>query len=171
MRDLIPEKDNMTVIATDWEHAEPAPADLVICCHVLYGVGDAPAFISKLEAAATERVFIELRYGQLQTASDPIWELMTGTVRARQPEFADLWNLLLQVGIEADVTALQYEGFESWKDVAAFEAEYRPPLADCWDEAKAEAWLAENANREADGSLVYARGRRSAGVAHWRPRR
>ena len=171
MRDLIPEKDNMTVIATDWEHAEPAPADLVICCHVLYGVMDAPAFIAKLEAAATERVFVELRYGQLQTATDPIWELMTGTPRARQPEFADLWNLLLRMGIEADVTALEYEGFESWRDVAAFEEEYRPALADQWDEAKAEAWLAENASRDSDGKLVYRRGRRSAGVAHWRPRR
>src|SRR3979411_1391845 len=60
MRDLIPEKDNMTVIATDWEHAEPAPADLVICCHVLYGVADAPAFIAKLEAAATARGVTQL---------------------------------------------------------------------------------------------------------------
>ena len=40
----------MTVIATDWELAEPAPADLVICCHVLYGVADAAAFIAKLES-------------------------------------------------------------------------------------------------------------------------
>ena len=170
MRDLIPEKDNMTVIATDWEHAEPARADLVICCHVLYGVGDAPAFIARLEAAAKERVFIQLRFGQLQTAVDPIWELMTGTPRARQPVFADLWNLLQQMGIEAAVAALEYEGYESWQDVDAFEAEYRPALADLWDEAKAEAWLAENATRDADGRLVYSRGRRSAGVAHWRPR-
>jgi SAM-dependent methyltransferase len=171
MRDLIPEKDNMTIIATDWEHAEPAPADLVICSHVLYGVGDAPTFVAKLEAAASERVFIQLRFGQLQTAVDPIWELMTGTARARQPVFADLWNLLQQMGIEADVAALEYEGSESWQDAEAFEAEYRPALADLWNEAKAEAWLAENATRDADGRLVYRRGRRSAGVAHWRPRR
>ncbi len=171
MRDLIPEKDNMTVIATDWEHAEPAPADLVICCHVLYGAAGAPAFIAKLEAAATERVFIELRYGQLHTASDPLWELMTGTPRARQPEFADLWNLLQQLGIQADVAVLEYEGFEAWKDVAAFVEEYRPSLADCWDDAKAEAWLAENVARDPDGKLVYRRGLRKSGVAHWRPRR
>ena len=171
MRDLIPPKDNMTVIATSWEHAEAAPADFAICCHVLYGVADAPAFIRKLEAAATERVFIELRYGQLLTASDPIWELMTGSRRARQPEFADLWNLLLEMGIEADVNALEYEGFESWPDVATFEAEYRPPLEDSWDDKKAETWLAENVTRDAGGKLVYHRGRRSAGVAHWRPRR
>jgi hypothetical protein len=171
MRHLIPEKDNMTGIATSWEQAEAAPSDLVICCHVLYGVADAPAFIAKLEAAAIERVFIELRFGQLLTASDPIWELMTGIRRARQPVLGDLWNLLQQMGIEPDVAALEYDGFESWKDVAAFEAEYRPPLDDCWDDAKAKAWLAGNVTPDPDGNLIYNRGRRSAGVAHWRPRR
>jgi hypothetical protein len=171
MRDLIPEKANMTVIATDWEHAEPAPADLLICCHVLYGVSDAPGFIAKLEAAATERVFIQLRFGQLQTASDPIWELMTGGPRARQPEFADLWNLLSQMGIAAEVAVLEYEGFESWPDAATFEAEYRPSLADTWDEAKAAAWLGENTTSDKEGKLIYSPGRRVAGVAHWRPRR
>jgi SAM-dependent methyltransferase len=171
MRDLIPTRDNMTVIAADWEHAEAAPADIVICCHVLYGTADAPAFIARLEAAATERVFIELRHGQLRTAADPLWELMTGTPRARQPEFGDLWNLLRQLGIKAEVAVLEYEGFEAWNDAADFEAEHRPSLADFWDEAKAGTWLAENATREADGRLVYSRGRRSSGVAHWRPRR
>jgi len=171
MRGLIPPKDNMTVIATDWELADPAPADLVICCHVLYGTADVPAFIAKLEAAATERVFIQLRYGQLRTPSDPLWELMTGTPRARMPQFGDLWNLLQQLGIQAEVAGLEYEGFQSWADRAEFEDEYRAPLADCWDEAKAEAWLAANVTREPDSRFVYGRRRSWSGVAHWRPRR
>jgi SAM-dependent methyltransferase len=171
MRDLIPAKDNMTVIATDWELAEPAPADLVICCHVLYGTEDAPAFIAKLESAALERVFIQLRFGQLRTPADPLWELMKGTPRARQPQFGDLWNLLQQLGIQAEVAVLEYEGFQSWADRAEFEDEYRPPLADAWDEARAEAWLAENVTTGPDGRLVYGRGRSRAGVAQWRPRR
>jgi SAM-dependent methyltransferase len=171
MRDLIPARDNMTVIAADWEHAEPAPADLVICCHVLYGAADAAAFIARLEAAATERVFIQLRHGQLQTAADPLWELMTATPRARQPEFGDLWNLLAQLDIQAEVAALQYDDVQSWTDRAEFEEEFRPALADCWDEAKADAWLAEKVTVAPDGRLLYGRGRRRSGVAHWRPRR
>jgi len=170
MRDLIPPRDNMTVIASDWEQAEPARSDLVICCHVLYGVADAPAFIARLEAAATERVFIQLRFGQLRTPSDPLWELMTGTPRARQPQFGDLWNLLGQLGVRAEVGVLEYEGFQSWAGLDEFLAEYRPPLEKVWDEARAEAWIAENLSTEPDGRLVYGRGRSSAGVAHWRPR-
>jgi len=171
MRDLIPACDNMTVIATDWEQAEPAPADLVICCHVMYGVPAAPAFIAKLEAAATERVFIQLRYGQLRTPSDPLWELMVGSARARQPQFGDLWNLLEQLDIHPDVAVLEYQGAQSWASLDDFLAEYRPPLESHWDEAKAEAWIATNLATEADGRLVYGRGLSRAGVAHWRPRR
>jgi SAM-dependent methyltransferase len=171
MRDLIPARDNMTVIATDWELAEPAPADLVICCHVLYGVVDAPAFIARLEAAARERVFIQLRHGQLRTPSDPLWELMTGTRRARMPQFGDLWNLLEQLGVRAEVGVLEYESFQSWSGLDEFLAEYRPPLGDRWDDSRAEAWIATNLVADPDGRLVYGRGPSSSGVAHWRPRR
>src|SRR5205807_2886816 len=40
MRERIPPAANMTVIGSSWEDAEPAPADLVICCHVLYPVAE-----------------------------------------------------------------------------------------------------------------------------------
>jgi len=171
MRDLIPHRDNMTVIASDWVHAEAAPADLVICCHVLYGVVDGPGFIEKLEAAARRRVFIQLRHGQMLNPSDHLWELMKDTPRARQPEFGDLWNLLEQMGIHADVAVLRYQSFQSWADEADFVEEYRPQLADAWDGAKARRWMDENLVREADGRLVYGRANASSGVAHWQPRR
>ena len=171
MRELIPHRDNMTVVAADWESAEVAPADLVICCHVLYGVADAPAFIARLEAAATERVFIQLRHGQLRTPSDPFWEAMTGTPRARQPQFADLWNMLEQLGVHADVSVLRYESLQSWADLEEFYAEYRPPLEKFWDDDKARAWIEANLARDPDGRLVYGRGPTTSGVAHWAPRR
>jgi SAM-dependent methyltransferase len=169
MRNLIPQRDNMTVIASDWELAEAAPADLVICCHVLYGVADAVKFIEKLEANARLRVFIQLRHGELRTPADPLWELMRETPRARQPAFGDLWNLLEQMGIHADVSVLRYQSFQVWQDEQEFLDEYRPPLADAWDEARGRAWMDENLVREADGSLIYGRAESSSGVAHWQP--
>ena len=169
MRDLIPPRENMTVIASGWELAEAAPADLVICCHVLYGAADARRFIEKLEASARHRVFIQLRFGQLRTPADPLWEEMMGTPRARQPAFGDLWNLLLQMGIQADVAVLRYQSFQVWKDEQEFLDEYRPQLASVWDEAKGRAWMDANLVREADGSLVFGRAESSSGVAHWQP--
>src|SRR6266550_708832 len=61
MRAQIPHRDNMTVVASSWEEAAVAPADLLICSHVLYGVEDPIPFITKMEASARERIFIMLR--------------------------------------------------------------------------------------------------------------
>jgi 2-polyprenyl-3-methyl-5-hydroxy-6-metoxy-1,4-benzoquinol methylase len=57
MRAQIPHRDNMTVVASTWEDAVVATADLVICCHVLYGVADPEPFITKLDRSARERVW------------------------------------------------------------------------------------------------------------------
>src|SRR5204862_275445 len=65
MRSHIPTRDNMTVIASSWEDAEVAPADLVICSHVLYGVADPVPFINKLERSARDHVFVMIRESDL----------------------------------------------------------------------------------------------------------
>ncbi len=44
MRAQIPPRDNMTVIASTWQDAEVATADLVISCHVLYGIEEPVPF-------------------------------------------------------------------------------------------------------------------------------
>src|SRR6266700_4987344 len=61
MREHLPTPDNMTVIASEWQDAETAAADLVICVHVLYPVPDVVPFLEKLERSARERVFVVLR--------------------------------------------------------------------------------------------------------------
>jgi len=55
MRALIPALDNLTVIASSWEDAEVAPADLVVCSHVLYAVAEPVPFLEKMESCARER--------------------------------------------------------------------------------------------------------------------
>src|SRR5256886_16114229 len=58
MRSHLPPRHNMTVIASTWEDAEVAPADLVICCHVLYGVACPVPFLGKLQTGASGRVVV-----------------------------------------------------------------------------------------------------------------
>jgi SAM-dependent methyltransferase len=107
MRALIPPLDNLTVIASTWEDADVAAADLVICSHVLYAVSEVVPFIEKLERAARERVFIYLR----DEAGPHDGEL-------RQPRFQDLYNLLRQMGVEPDVAVIRGErlgGVAHWR--------------------------------------------------------
>ena len=74
------------------------------------------------------------------------------------------------MGIHAEVSVLRYQSFQVWQDEQEFLDEYRPPLADAWDDAKGRTWMDENLVREADGSLVYGRAESAAGVAQWQPR-
>src|SRR5579864_2960892 len=108
MRAQISPRANMTVVASTWEDADVAPADLVICSHVLYGVAEPIPFIHKLDRLARERVFIMLRETDLPHPAAVIRARLQGTPGARLPRFSELFMVLMQVGIAADVTYLRY---------------------------------------------------------------
>lgn len=49
------------VVNTDkWENAKVAPANVVLCAHVVYGVVDIGSFLRKLDASATDTVGITI---------------------------------------------------------------------------------------------------------------
>ena len=104
MRALIPPLDNLTVIASTWEDAEVAPADLVVCSHVLYAIAEPVPFIEKMEASARERVFAFLRDGPGAHEGE-----------VRQPRFQDLYNLLRMMGISPEVTPVGDSGVAHWR--------------------------------------------------------
>jgi SAM-dependent methyltransferase len=166
MRDQIPDVANMTVIASSWEDAEPAPADLVTCVHVLYGVAEPIPFIEKLERHARERLFIVLR----DTPHPHPAERMTAARHVRQPLLRDCLLLLRQHGMAPDVTVLRYPGSFSFDSLEAAVEECRARLGEEWDEASGRAWLEANLERGPDGKLLYDAGEMTAGVLHWKPR-
>jgi SAM-dependent methyltransferase len=104
MRSLIPPLDNLTVIASSWEDAEVAPADLVICSHVLYAVAEPVPFIEKMESCARERVFVFMRDGPGAHEGE-----------IRQPRFQDLYNLLRQMGVSPDISMAGDSGVAHWR--------------------------------------------------------
>ncbi len=170
MRELIPRRDNLTVVGSSWMEAEVAPADLVISSHVLYGVTDPEAFLAKLEAAATERVFVYLRDGQLRQVAEFLFEELTGEARRPMPEFADLWNLLREMGIHADVVFTRYPSGERFENLEHAVEEARLRLGDAWDEDRGRRWLEADLRPEPDGTLYHDAGEMVSGVAHWKPR-
>jgi 2-polyprenyl-3-methyl-5-hydroxy-6-metoxy-1,4-benzoquinol methylase len=167
MRALIPPRDNMTVIASTWEDAEVAPADLVICCHVLYGVEDPGPFIAKLDGSAREQAFVMLREGDIAHPATLIRERM-GVVLPRMPQFSDLFALLMQMGIAPDVTFIRYPVAHRYGDLSEALADCRPLVGAEWDEARALAVLQETLTADGD-ELVFDGGVQLSGIAHWRP--
>ena len=169
MRAQIPPRDNMTVVASTWEDAEVAPADLVICCHVMYGVADPVPFISKLEHSARERVFIMLRESDLPHPAAAIRKKLLGDDGPRMPRFSDLFMLLIQMGITPDVSFQRYQSLSRYADLEEAVADARALVGDRWDETAGRAMLEEMLTREGD-EVVYAGASVVAGVAHWQPR-
>jgi hypothetical protein len=156
----------MIVIASSWQDAEPAPAHLVICVHVLYPVLAPVPFIEKLERSARERVFIVLRDSPHRHPG----EVIAGAGRAREPLLRDCFLLLRQMGITPDIALFTYPTFHRFPSLEIALEECRGHVGRSWDEASGRAWLEANLRPDEDGSLRYDGGEVISGVLHWTPR-
>jgi len=154
MRSKIPQRDNMTIVASTWEDAVVAPADLVICSHVLYGIADPEPFIGKLDRSARERVFIMLRESDLPHPAAAIRSRLLGSQGPRMPRFSDLFMLLVQMGIAPDVHFLSYASCTRYRDFDEALVDVRALVGDAWDESIGRAMLDELLTRDGE-DLVF----------------
>jgi SAM-dependent methyltransferase len=165
MREHIPPLDNLTIIASGWEDAEPAPADLVICVNVLYSITEPVPFIQKLESHARERVFVVLRDGAL-----PHPAKLIAPELAREPGIRDCFLLLRQLGVTPDLAMMRYPvpfKFESMEEAVE---DCRLRLGSDWEESAGRALLESYLLPQEDGTLLYEAGEVTSGVLHWKPR-
>jgi SAM-dependent methyltransferase len=169
MRALIPPRDNMTVIASTWEEAEVAPADLVICAHVLYGVEEPSPFIAKLDRSARERVFIMLREGPMPHPATVIRERLLGGPGPRLPQFSDLFMLLVQMGMAPDVNFIRYPVVQRYADLNEALADCQSLLRGDVGESEVRGMLQEILTQDGE-ELVFDGGLSLSGIAHWHPR-
>ncbi|HYM97251.1 MAG TPA: methyltransferase domain-containing protein [Candidatus Sulfotelmatobacter sp.] len=168
MRAEIAPRDNMTVVASAWEDADVAPADLVICCHVLYGVEEPVPFITKLNDTARERVFGMLRESELPHPAAVIRCRLSGASGSRLPRFSDLFMLLVQMGISPDVSFVRYPITTRYSGMEEALVDCRAMFGEGWDEGVGRAALEEILHRDGD-ELVFDGGVALSGVAQWRP--
>ena len=167
MRALIPHRDNMTVVASSWEDAAVAPADLLICSHVLYGVESPVPYIAKMEASARERIFIMLRESPMAHLGAVVRERMLGE-EPRLPRFSDLFMLLVQIGIAPDVNFISYPNPQRYASIDEALADCQAMIGDRWDEQKGRAIIAELLEPDAD-ELLFQGAVTLTGIAHWQP--
>jgi hypothetical protein len=168
MRSHIEARQNMTVIASTWEDADVAPADLVICSHVMYGVADPVPFLDKMQRAARERVFVMMRETDLPHPAAVLRRRLLGTEGPRLPRFSELFMLLLQMGVAPDVDFIRYPIVTRYSSMDEALADSRALFGEGWDEMRARTVLDEVLNKD-DGELVFEGGLALSGVAHWQP--
>jgi hypothetical protein len=168
MRAQIPHRDNMTIVASTWQDAAVAPADLLICSHVLYGVEDPVPFIAKMETSARDRIFIMLRESPMAHLGALVRDRMFGE-EPRLPRFSDLFMLLVQMNIAPDVKFTSYPNPQRYADVEEALADCAAMIGDRWDEKQGRPLVEEFLERDGEG-LVFQGGFTLTGIAHWQPR-
>jgi len=168
MRAHIPPRDNMTIVASSWEEAEVAPADLVICSHVIYGVAEPVPFLEKMQRCARERVFVMMRETDLPHPGAELRRRLLGASGPRLPRFSELFMLLVQMGAAPDVVFLRYPIVTRYADMEEALNDCRALFGEGWDETAARAELDELLTREGD-ELVFDGVMALSGVAHWQP--
>lgn len=168
MRAQIPHRDNMTIIASTWQDAEVAKADIVISCHVLYGIEEPVPFIAKLQASARDRVFIMLREGPVPHPATVLRQRMLGVPELPVPQFSDLFMLLMQMGVAPDVTFVRYPVVNRYADLDEALEDCRMQIGSRWDDERARTLLGEMLTKDGD-ELVIDSGIALSGIAHWQP--
>jgi SAM-dependent methyltransferase len=108
--------DNIDVVEARWEEATVAPADLVLCAHVLYPHAEVGAFIRKLDALSRGVCLIlAVAAWQEPPLLLDLWQRFHGEPRCGQPDARHVYDVLYELGIPANVeVALQPGGGGQW---------------------------------------------------------
>jgi SAM-dependent methyltransferase len=97
---------NIETVQSGWLEAEAGvpPADVVLCAHVLYPHAEIDRWIATLDAHARHAVVIETVVRWVDPdALNELWRRFHGDERVGQPGLAELYAVLLEMGIPANV--------------------------------------------------------------------
>jgi len=161
---------NIRLIESDWLSADAPAADVVFCAHVLYFTPDVVPFIQKLDSHALYDCIIVLRVDQAGAGLEPLYEEIFAEPRAPEPSFIELYNLLHQLGIVANVQIVDGNNSQSlFADMDQAEATVTTSLGppDEASHAKIRPFLEANLVRRADGMLAFRNGGTRVAFVSW----
>jgi len=90
------------------------PADVVVCNHVFYNVGDLVPFVTALTDHARQRVVVEMTATHPQALLNPLWEHFHGVARPTRPTADDAVAVLRDLGLDVGVD--EFDGPLRWHD-------------------------------------------------------
>jgi SAM-dependent methyltransferase len=119
---------NVAYVHGRWEDAVVEAADVAFSSYVLPLVADAPRFLTKLDASATERAFLYLGAFSLDAVMDPLWRHFHGRPRKPGPTYLDAVDVLRELGLAPVVEVVEVTGRARFATVAEAARDYREQL-------------------------------------------
>ncbi|MGH9123278.1 MAG: methyltransferase domain-containing protein, partial [Acidimicrobiales bacterium] len=89
--------------------AAVAPADVVVCHHVLYNVANVVPFVAALSDHARRRVVVEITMQHPTANLTPAWLALHGLVRPTRPTADDAIAVLREMGLVVESETFQRE--------------------------------------------------------------
>jgi hypothetical protein len=83
------------------------PADVVVCHHVLYNVGDLAPFVLALTEHARRRVVVEITAEHPQSTLNDLWLHFHGQVRPTRPTAVDAAEVLRDLGLDVGMEEIE----------------------------------------------------------------
>ena len=165
---------NVSLVQADWADAEVEPADIVLCCHVLYVVADIGHFVRKLDSHARHRVLVVLYKSAPQSQTYALWKRVHGEDRLPLPSLPEFQEVLSELDIDAQVEIMppqQSRGFDDHEQ-ALEQLSRRLYLAPGSRQMAELESMLPDLLEEVDGTLVI-RGSQpmEPGLVIWRPSR
>ncbi len=107
---------NVTTVQARWEDAQVAPAEVVICAHVVYAIRLIGPFIEKLDAHVGRDGLLYMRVGQVDDWVAEAWEHVHGSPRLPHPDFRLLERVLQALRIPATLELVSFTNRVSYSD-------------------------------------------------------
>lgn len=170
MREVLAAKgiSNVTTVQAAWPDAEVAPHDFSLCAHAMYGALDLPAFVRRIEQVTRRTCFMIFRApsadGVMAEAARRVWGHSYDS-----PNFQIAYNVLLQMGIRANVCFEEAPGWPPWTSATLDEALNDVKRRLMLNTAEHDRFLLDLLQRrlhQEDGQWVWPRAMRSA-LVYW----
>ena len=110
---------NVSIVESGWPEASVAPADAVLCSHVVYVIEDIEPFVRKMDGCARRLVLAVVFQSPPQSQMYGLWEQVHGEKRHGLPALPQFLPVLEELGITPEVyelTAQPPRGFDSFED-------------------------------------------------------
>lgn len=99
--------ENITLVESAWLDASVEPADVVLCCNVVYVIQDIGAFVRKLHQHARRTVLMIVFQTSPLAQVRGLWEQVHGETRHLLPSLPQFLPVLDELGISCETTELE----------------------------------------------------------------
>lgn len=159
---------NVDILEASWPEAAVAGHDFSLCSHAMYGAPDLPGFVLRMEEVTRRTCFLVLRASSgdnvMAEAALHVWGHPYDS-----PNFQVAYNVLLQMGIRANVLFEEAGSWEPWTSIGLPDALAEVKRRLLLRTTEHDAFLLDLLRRrltEEDGQLVWPRDMRSA-LVYW----